>query len=91
VVNIMINKQRSDERVNFITKCRLDINGTIYDGLVDNISTTGASIEMTDSGQIDIHVGDMGTLKVLLLSPVKYLCKVVRINSNQIGLQFIEQ
>lgn len=82
-------KQRSDERVKFTTKCQLDINGKKYNCLVDNISTTGASIEMTASEQNYIQVGEMGTLKVLLLSPVKYLCKVVRVNSNQIGLHFV--
>jgi hypothetical protein len=68
----------------------LDINGSKYDGLVDNISTTGASVELAASGQIDIQVGDKGTLNVLLLSPVNYMCKVVRINSNKVGLQFVE-
>ncbi len=82
---------RSDERLTFITKCQLDINGIKYNCLVENISTAGALIEMTASDQNCIHVGEMGTLDVLLLAPVKYRCKVVRINSNQIALQFVDQ
>lgn len=81
-------KKRSDERVKFTTKCQLDINGKKYNCLVDNISTTGASIELTASDLNHIQVGELGTLKVILLSPVKYLCRVVRVSSNQIGLHF---
>ena len=86
----MNDKQRSDQRVPLITKCHLDINGKTYNCLVDNISITGASVEMTAADQNGINVGDTGTLHVLLLSPVKYLFKVARVNSNQIGLQFVD-
>jgi PilZ domain len=86
----MNEKQRSDNRVALLTKCQLDINGRKYSCLVDNISTTGAAIEMTVLDHDDIQVGEMGTLNVLLLSPVRYRCRVVRIDSNQIGVQFVE-
>jgi hypothetical protein len=33
-------------------------------------------------------MGDVGSLKVLLLSPVNYLCRIVRIDVNQIGVSF---
>ena len=85
----MNDKQRSDERFALTTKCHLDISGITYDCLVDNISTTGASIDITTSGRRELHAGDMGTLHVLLLTPVIYPCKVVRIDSNHIGLQFV--
>ncbi len=85
----MYDKQRSDERINIITKCSLDINGTKYYGILDNISTIGASIEINTSDKINIQIGDIGTLHVLLLSTVQYLCKVVRTDSNRVGLQFI--
>ncbi|HEX9023229.1 MAG TPA: PilZ domain-containing protein [Geobacteraceae bacterium] len=86
-----MTKQRSDERLTFVTKCLLDINGKTYDCLVDNISTAGALIEMTASGETCIQVGDTGTLNVLLLAPVTYHCKVVRITSKHIALQFVDQ
>lgn len=86
----MSEKQRSDNRVALLTKCQLDLNGRKYNCLVDNISTTGAAIEMTALDQDDIQVGEMGTLNVLLLSPVRYRCRVVRISANQIGVQFVE-
>ena len=84
----MFDKDRKDERVNIITKCRLDINGTKYDGIVDNISTLGASVEINASDQNNIGIGDTGTLYVLLLSTVQYYIEVVRIDSNRIGLKF---
>lgn len=81
--------KRSDERFTFISNGQMDINGTKYKCLVDNISTIGAMIKVTDSEHKHIQIGEMCTLDFLLLSPVKYLCKVVRINLNQIGLQFV--
>jgi len=84
----MFEKTREDERVNIITRCRLDIKGTKYDGIVDNISTVGASVEINASDQNNIRIGDTGILYVLLLSTVQYLFKVVRNDTNRIGLQF---
>ncbi|WP_223922358.1 PilZ domain-containing protein [Geobacter sp. AOG2] len=86
----MSEKQRSDNRVALLTKCQLDIKGRTYNCLVDNISTTGAAIEMTVADHDDIQVGETATLNVLLLSPVTYRCKVVRISSDQIGVQFVD-
>jgi PilZ domain len=84
----MYDKQRSDERFALTTKCHLDMSGITYDCLVDNISANGASIDITLSDHGEIREGEMGTLHVLLLTPVTYSCKVVRIDSNRIGLQF---
>jgi|GEM_PF-1207852 len=82
-------KKRSDERFTFISEGQMDINGTTYNCQVGNISTIGALIEVTTSEQKHILVGETGILNIILLSPVKFLCKVVRINLNQIGLQFV--
>jgi hypothetical protein len=86
------DSHRSDERLNLTTKCRLDISGKVYDCIVDNISTVGAAIDITDitlSNKHFLQVGEMGTLNVLLLSPVKFHCKVVRVSSKQIGVEFV--
>jgi hypothetical protein len=85
----MLN-DRGDARVEYITKCELNIRGTIYKCLLDNLSATGASVEMPPSDQDDIQLGEIGTLTVLLASPDKYLCTVVRIKSTQLGLQFLD-
>jgi len=86
----MYEQQRSEERVTFTTMCLLDIRGNKYHCLVGNISTAGACIEVNDSDQKCIHLGDGGSLKVLLLSPVQYQCRVVRKNINEIGLEFVD-
>ena len=85
----MLN-DRGDARVQYITKCELDIRGTIYKCLLDDLSSSGASVEMTSSDQDYIQLGEIGTLTVLLASPVKYLCTVMRIKSTQLGLQFLD-
>jgi hypothetical protein len=86
-----LDKQRGDSRVELLTKCQLEIKGKKYNCLVDNISTTGASVEMAAMDLDHIQVGDTGTLVVLLLSPVTYHCRVVRRSSDQIGVQFVDQ
>lgn len=85
----MTNTFRNNERIAFTTKGLLDIRGSIYACLVDNISTTGVLIEVNNLDQENIRLGDIGTLSILLLSPVNYTCRVVRIDSNQIGLNFL--
>jgi hypothetical protein len=85
----MLN-DRGDARVEYITKCEFDLKGIVYKCLLDNLSTTGASVEMIPSDQNYIQLGDIGTLTVLLSSPVKYLCTVVRMKSTQVGLQFLD-
>lgn len=85
----MFDETRNDERIRIVTKCSLDIKGTKYDCILENISTVGASIEIDGSDQNNIHIGDAGTLHVLLLSVVQYPCKVVRTDSKGVGLQFV--
>lgn len=87
----MFDKTRNEERVNVVTRCTLDIKGTRFDCIVDNISTEGASVKFIGSDQNDIHIGDQGTLNVLLLSVVQYLCRVVRIDTDGVGLQFVDR
>lgn len=86
------DKCRRDKRLNITTKCRLDISGKVHDCIVDNISTVGAAIDITNlkfSKKNLLQVGEMGTLNVLLLAPVKFHCKVVWVSSTQIGVEFI--
>jgi hypothetical protein len=84
----MYDIQRSDERIPFKTRCILEINGAKCTCLVDNISTAGALVEAC-SEPLTVNQGDVGTLKVLLLSPIHYQCSVVRVQGSQLALQFI--
>jgi hypothetical protein len=87
----MSDIHRSDERLPFISTCLLDINGNKISCIIDNISSEGALIEVSDSDQSSLHTGEIGILKALLLSPVEYFCRIIRISSNKIGLKFIGQ
>lgn len=86
-----MKQNRNEERVNYISKCLLDIKGTSYSGLLENISTTGASVKMIDALPESIVCGCECVLSALLLSPVKYQSRIIRINSSRIALQFLEQ
>lgn len=87
----MLDTHRSDERIPFTTNGLLEIRGSKFSCLVDNISTTGVLIEISTADLEYIRLGDIGILYVLLLSPVNYPCRVVRIDANQIGLHFLVQ
>lgn len=86
-----MNKERSDQRVNYISKCLLDVHGTSYSGILENISKTGALIEIIETLPQTIQCGDTCILNALLLSPVKYTCEILRIDSPRIALQFLDQ
>jgi hypothetical protein len=84
----MYTKERIDERVTLLTKCHLEIDGRKSDCLVENISTVGALLQVDETDYKYISVGDKGTIAVLLLSPVHYICSVIRKEHGKIGLQF---
>ena len=86
-----MSQKRNDPRVNYISKCLLDVQGTHYSGLLENISTTGASINMIDNVPETIQCGSVCILSAQLLTPVKCPSKILRIDSTQIALQFLNQ
>ena len=82
-------KHRSDERLELVTMGQLDIAGTKYGCIVDNISGVGAAVRIEPPDHHHLLVGDPVTLHVLLLAPVEYHCRVARIDSDRVGLQFV--
>ncbi|KAB0664039.1 PilZ domain-containing protein [Oryzomonas japonica] len=82
--------ERSDKRFAIKTQCVLNIGGAKYRCLIDNLSTTGASIVMDGPVQEGIKVGEIGSLKALLLTAVEYRCKVVRVEGVHLGVQFLD-
>ncbi len=86
-----MDQKRNDPRVNYISRCLLDIKGVRYFGLLENISTTGASIKMIDAVPKTIRCGSVCIMSALLLTPVTCPGKILRIDSTQIALQFLEQ
>lgn len=85
----MTNK-RSDQRITYVSNSLLRINGASYHCFLENISTTGALLDINEYINDTIHIDDVCSLDVLLLSPVKYTCKVVHISDNKVGLKFID-
>jgi len=84
----MDSKDRIDERFTLLTKCHLDIDGRRSEGFAENISTVGALIKVNELVYKFISIGDKGTITILLLTPVEYVCTVVRKENGEIGLQF---
>jgi hypothetical protein len=86
-----MTKERSDERITFISKGLLAEKGEKFPCLLENVSTTGALIEMVGGVPDIIQVGDICTLDVVLLGTVHYTCRVVHLDEAHVGLQFLDQ
>lgn len=85
-----MNQHRHAERLPWVSKGVLEIDGLKYDCFLDNISDDGALIRFVGT---EVPVPDPGTicrLKVILLNVVEYPCRIIRVNPPQIGLQFLE-
>lgn len=80
-------------RLHCETTCILNYGGINYQGTVENISLTGALIKLSGIVPDTIRPGEICGL-MLCSDPdqcsVKYTCKVARIDSARIGVQFLE-
>lgn len=73
--------------------CILNHEGVNYQGIIENISLTGALINFKASVPVGIRPGITCGLKICSdpsICPMEYKCMVVRTDSKQIGLQFLE-
>jgi hypothetical protein len=86
-----MNKNRHAERLPWVSKGVLEVNNSKYECFLDNISDEGALIRFIETDVPALIPGTVCTLKVILLNVVEYPCKVVRVNSPQVGLQFFEK
>lgn len=73
--------------------CILSFAGVNHQGVIENISLSGALIKLQDAIPSEIRPGDNCAL--ILCSdpeacPIKYVCRVARCDSDHIGVQFIE-
>jgi len=74
-------------------KCILIFEGFDYHGVIENVSLSGALIKLNDEIPTSMQPGDRCDLLLCSnpeLCPVKYTCKVIRLDSAIIGVQFIE-
>jgi c-di-GMP-binding flagellar brake protein YcgR len=74
-------------------KCILKFDEFDIQGLIENISLSGAMIKLNDRVPDSVHPGD--TCDMIFCSnpdlyPVKYTCKVIRLESAIIGIEFLQ-
>ena len=74
-------------------RCILHFDGSDYQGVIENISLSGALIELDDRVPDSLCPG--ATCEMIFCSdpnlyPVKYTCKVIRVDSAIVGIEFLE-
>jgi c-di-GMP-binding flagellar brake protein YcgR len=74
-------------------ECILKFDGGDYEGVIENISLTGALIKLDNGMPDNIRPGD--TCDMIFCSrpdvyPLKYTSTVVRLDSALIGIEFLE-
>ena len=84
-------EKRMDDRIDFTSLGTLSGNGSKIHCHLVNISTKGASVKMIESPHKGLHQGDIVRLKTTFLSPVELQCKVIRIDSTRIAVQFLKE
>ena len=74
-------------------KCILNFDGVDFQGVIENISLSGALLKLNDKRPDSMQPGD--TCDMIFCSnpdlyPVKYTSRVVRLDSEIIGIEFLE-
>ena len=74
-------------------KCVLNFDGADYQGVIENISLTGALIKLVNEMPDNIRPGD--TCDMIFSSspdvyPIKYTSTVIRLDAALIGIEFLE-
>jgi len=73
--------------------CLLSYQGVDYQGMIDNVSLSGALVRLQVPAPLGIRSGDECGLMLCSdpgICPVRYSCRVIRIDSDCIGLEFVE-
>lgn len=88
-----MDKMVKHSRIVCSAKCVLNIDGFDYHGVIENISLSGALIKLDNMVSHKLSSGDkchMMLCSNLDSYPVKYTSKVVRYDSEVIGIEFLE-
>ena len=88
-----MNKRVKHSRIVCAAKCILNYDGFDYEGVVANISLSGALIKLDNNIPSKIVPGnkcDMMLCSTMDSYPVKYTCRVIRFDSDIIGIEFLE-
>lgn len=73
-------------------KCVFVFRDQNYEGVIENISLTGALIKLSEAAVI-VNPGEECGLMLCEDAdrcPVKYICRIVRCDANRVGVQFVE-
>ena len=83
-------ENRNDDRIQFVSMGMVECKTGKLSCLLENISDGGTLIRLSDPAPERFREGDIVHLKAILLMPVELQCKVVRIDADQIAMQFID-
>lgn len=88
-----MDKMVKHSRIVCAAKCILNFDGFDYQGVIENISLSGALIKLDNKIPNSVHFGDKCDMMLcsnLDSYPVKYTCKVIWLDSANIGVEFLE-
>ena len=88
----MARHSRIGSRITCNSQCILNFHGSVYHVLLENISIEGALLNTNNELLNHLKRGDLCDLLLCNdpdLCPTKYSCKVVRFDSEGIGVQFM--
>jgi PilZ domain-containing protein len=88
-----MDKMIQRSRIVCEAKCILNFDGFNFLGVIENISLSGALIKLNSKLPESIQPGDKCDMIFCSdpdLYPVKYTCKIVRLDSAIIGIEFLE-
>jgi len=88
-----MDKIVKSSRIACEAKCLLKFDGVDLQGVIENISLSGALIVLDNQIPDRIQPGD--TCDMIFCSnpdqyPIKYTCKVIRLDSLVLGVEFLE-
>jgi len=88
-----MDKMMHSSRIVCEAKCILNFDGVDIQGVIENISLSGALIKLNNQIPDSIQPGDVCDMIFCSnpdLYPVKYTCKVIRLEPALIGIEFLE-
>ena len=88
-----MSNQVPNSRIVCEARCLLNFDGVDFQGVIVNLSLSGALIQMDDAIPDTIGPDDLCNLVFCANQdqyPLKYTCRVIRVDAGMIGLQFLE-
>lgn len=88
---IPMGRMREHRRITCVSHCIFNYEGVNYHALLENLSLSGALLQTGDEHPCGLYIGT--TVDLMLCNnpqvcPIKYSCKVIRLASSTIGVNF---